>query len=236
MTWDSSSFMSGFSKSFGVILASEIGDRTFFIAAILAMTNPRMSVFAGSICALGTMTILSALMGLAAPNLVPKIYTYYATITLFFLFGFKTLYDVYFGGSADENSELAEVEEEINSDVTTPLVDSEAAVDSKKKSFSDTMHSVASVLFSEIFIKAFSMNFLAEWGDRSQIATISLASSENVFGVIIGGILGHSICTGAAVVGGRHLAAHINGKTVAIISGCVFIAFGALSIYMGPDA
>jgi len=32
----------------------------------------------------------------------------------------------------------------------------------------------------------------------------------------MGGILGHAICTGAAVMGGRHLAAHINEKTVGV--------------------
>jgi Uncharacterized protein family UPF0016 len=33
-------------------------------------------------------------------------------------------------------------------------------------------------------------------------------------GVTLGGILGHSICTGAAVLGGRQLATHIQERTV----------------------
>lgn len=37
-------FLFAFAKSFGVILASEIGDKTFFIAAVMAMRNPRMTV------------------------------------------------------------------------------------------------------------------------------------------------------------------------------------------------
>ena len=32
----------------------------------------------------------------------------------------------------------------------------------------------------------------------------------------IGGIIGHAICTGAAVLGGRHLATHIHEKAVAV--------------------
>jgi putative Ca2+/H+ antiporter (TMEM165/GDT1 family) len=31
---------------------------------------------------------------------------------------------------------------------------------------------VLSLVFSQIFLKSFSLTFLAEWGDRSQIATI----------------------------------------------------------------
>jgi Ca2+/H+ antiporter, TMEM165/GDT1 family len=37
-------FLEGFLKSWGVILASEIGDKTFFIAAVMAMRNPRKQV------------------------------------------------------------------------------------------------------------------------------------------------------------------------------------------------
>jgi hypothetical protein len=37
-------FLVGLAKSFGVILASEIGDKTFFIAAVMAMRNPRVTV------------------------------------------------------------------------------------------------------------------------------------------------------------------------------------------------
>ena len=39
-----SRFLIGLGKSFGIILASEIGDKTFFIAAIMAMRNPRLTV------------------------------------------------------------------------------------------------------------------------------------------------------------------------------------------------
>lgn len=53
---------------------------------------------------------------------------------------------------------------------------------------------------------SFTMTFLAEWGDRSQIATIVLATTKDPFGVTAGGIIGHSLCTGLAVLGGRMLA------------------------------
>jgi len=42
-----------------VIIVSELGDKTFFIAAILAMRHSRLVVFGGAIAALGLMTVLS---------------------------------------------------------------------------------------------------------------------------------------------------------------------------------
>ena len=87
-----SAFVEGFSKSALMILVSEIGDKTFFIAAIMAMRHPQLTarrgggvlrggfraaaltrdaqVLAGALGALWVMTALSAAMGWAAPALV----------------------------------------------------------------------------------------------------------------------------------------------------------------------
>lgn len=78
------------------------------------------------------------------------------------------------------------------------------------------------------------MTFVAEWGDRSQITTIVLAASENLYGVIIGGVLGHAICTGIAVIGGRLIATKISVRTVTIIGGIVFLIFAITSSIWDP--
>lgn len=82
-----------------------------------------------------------------------------------------------------------------------------------------------------VFVQSLTMTFLAEWGDRSQIATIALAAAKDPMGVTIGGCLGHSICTGMAVVGGRMLAARISEKSVAFYGGLVFLVFGMHSLF-----
>lgn len=76
---------------------------------------------------------------------------------------------------------------------------------------------------------------MAEWGDRSQIATIALAAAKNPYGVIVGGLFGHAFCTGLAVIGGRMLAARISEKTVAIIGGTLFLFFAITSFLWGPE-
>lgn len=52
-------FVHAFLASMSVIIVSELGDKTFFIAAIMAMRHPRLTVFAGALLALGLMTVLS---------------------------------------------------------------------------------------------------------------------------------------------------------------------------------
>lgn len=52
-------FVHAFIASLSVIIVSELGDKTFFIAAIMAMRHPRITVFTGAISALALMTVLS---------------------------------------------------------------------------------------------------------------------------------------------------------------------------------
>jgi hypothetical protein len=52
-------FTHAFIASLSVIIVSELGDKTFFIAAIMAMRHSRVVVFTGAILALIVMTIIS---------------------------------------------------------------------------------------------------------------------------------------------------------------------------------
>jgi putative Ca2+/H+ antiporter (TMEM165/GDT1 family) len=64
-------FLHGFLESLSVILVSEVGDKTFFIAAILAMTSNKLVVFLAAIAALALMTVLSALLGWVVTKFIP---------------------------------------------------------------------------------------------------------------------------------------------------------------------
>ncbi len=54
---------SGFLAAFSLIFVSEIGDKTFFIAALLAMKLGKWLSFAGSLASLAVMTIISVAIG-----------------------------------------------------------------------------------------------------------------------------------------------------------------------------
>lgn len=102
-----------------MIIVSEIGDKTFLIAAIMAMRHPRIVVFAGAFASLVVMSILSAAMGHILPTLIPKRWTQLAAGVLFLIFGAKLFHEGMGMASGNEKvlEEMREAEEEINEDV-----------------------------------------------------------------------------------------------------------------------
>jgi putative Ca2+/H+ antiporter (TMEM165/GDT1 family) len=235
------SFFSAFAASFLLILGSEIGDKTFFIAAILSMKNSYLVVFSGAIGALVVMTILSAGLGLLLPGLLSKELTHYACVGLFFFFGVRLLYDVYTSEpDGGENEELKEVEMEL-ANADTDLESTKAG--DRSPSRADTVDDMKRKVVSwwtasesrRVFVQAFIMTFLAEWGDRSQIATIALASARDPVGVTLGGIVGHCLCTGVAVLGGKFLASRIHERQVNLVGGMLFLLFAFVSLIMGVE-
>ncbi|KAL4912377.1 hypothetical protein BDW62DRAFT_194746 [Aspergillus aurantiobrunneus] len=77
--------------SFTMIVVSEVGDKTFLVAALMAMRHPRILVFSAAFSALIGMTVLSAVLGHAVPSLIPKTFTKFLAAVLFFIFGAKML-------------------------------------------------------------------------------------------------------------------------------------------------
>ncbi|KAJ8280080.1 hypothetical protein COCON_G00071460 [Conger conger] len=230
-------FIHAFLAAISVIIVSELGDKTFFIAAIMAMRYNRLTVLAGAMLALGLMTCLSVLFGYAT-TIIPRIYTYYISTALFAIFGVRMLREGLRMSPEEGQEELEEVQAEIkkkdeelqrakllNGSADVEAGTGQAAPQRKWQGF-----------ISPIFIQALTLTFLAEWGDRSQLTTIVLAAREDPFGVAVGGTLGHCLCTGLAVIGGRMIAQKISVRTVTIIGGVVFLAFAFSALFIKPDA
>lgn len=175
------------------------------------MRHPRHLVLAGVLAALATMTIVSVVIGQAVAFL-PKVYTHYAAVGLFLLFGLKLLYD------ASQMTGLAtdEVVEE-----------AKEAVQVSEKNLRGRTNGFA------ILLESFILTFLAEWGDRTQIATVTLAAANHPVGVTLGAIVGHSICAVIAVMGGCLIAGKISERMVTAIGGGLFLIFAAVTLLEG---
>jgi putative Ca2+/H+ antiporter (TMEM165/GDT1 family) len=130
-----------FWASFSMILVSEIGDKTFLIAAIMAMTNPRILVYSASITALILMTLISVFLGHLLNQFIPPLLIHCLSSLLFLVFGAVMLKN-----PPNLNEELNDVEKLLQAE-------------EEKQSLWKT------------WVQIFVLTFLAEWGDRSQISS-----------------------------------------------------------------
>jgi putative Ca2+/H+ antiporter (TMEM165/GDT1 family) len=68
--------------------------------------------------------------------------------------------------------------------------------------------------------------FLAELGDKTMLATITLATSHGWFGTWLGSTLGMVAADALAIAVGRLLGRHLPEKTVKVGAAALFFAFG----------
>lgn len=74
--------------------------------------------------------------------------------------------------------------------------------------------------------------FLAEMGDKTQLATMALAARyHNIIAVTVGTTLGMMVSDGLAVFLGEKLAGRVQSKWVRWVAAGLFFAFGAVSLW-----
>jgi Ca2+/H+ antiporter, TMEM165/GDT1 family len=201
--------LTAFTAGLLLITISELGDKTFCIAAIMALRYPRRLVFISVVAALIAMTLLSVLLGQAV-SFLPKVYLKNLEIGLFLIFGVKLLIDAWRMSPTKNCSTLDEAKE---------------AIDRSSKNLKHNKTNWA------IILETFLLTFVAEWGDRTQFATITLAASNNVFGVTVGAITGHTICAAIAIISSKMLAGRISEKIITAIGGGLFLIFAAVGMW-----
>lgn len=248
--WDS------LAGSFSSIAATEIGDKTFIVAALMAMRHPRFQVFTAAYSALFIMTILSGVAGHAVGALISKRWSALVAAILFLVFGLKSLREGMamspdLGVSEEMKEVQAELEEKevemarqenggrgsptispyaleaglgsgtrrsrsrsrLAAPQRSPSASSSRTPSPAKPSISSAIAGVKnllSLLLSPAWVETFSMTFVGELGDRSQIATVAMAAGQEYYWVMVGACLGHFVCTAVAVLGGSVLAGRVS--------------------------
>ncbi|RMZ81292.1 hypothetical protein DV737_g2554, partial [Chaetothyriales sp. CBS 132003] len=241
--------------SFAMILVSEIGDKTFLVACLMAMRHDRLLVFSAAYSALIAMTVLSAVLGHAVPAMIPKQYTNFLASGLFLVFGVRMLLDARkIAPDEGVTEEMKEVELELEekehaaqhrrSTLSRHRSSSASPTSSRSPSPSASRFSLArfsavtavldglanlfSFLLSPAWVQTFVMTFFGEWGDRSQVATIAMAAGQDYWWVTAGALAGHAICTGVAVIGGKAIAGRVSLRTVTLGGAVAFLVFAVV--------
>jgi putative Ca2+/H+ antiporter (TMEM165/GDT1 family) len=74
--------------------------------------------------------------------------------------------------------------------------------------------------------------FIAEFGDKTQLATISLAAQyQNAFGVFVGATLGMLVADAVGIIVGVVFCKRIPERTFMLLSAIIFVIFGLVGVY-----
>ena len=213
----SQSFTStGFYQAFSLVFLSELGDKTFFIAGLLAMKTSRWISFVGSISALAVMTVLSVLIGQifhAVPAGIADGIPLddVCAVAAFLFFGVKILSEALQMQEGDASS-------------TTPSVMDEELQEAK-----DTVEEKSGIIFNRNSLSQiatiFGLVFAAELGDRSFLSTIALSAAQAPVAVAVGAVAAHAVATGIAVASGAVVAKYLSERVIGIIGGSLFLVF-----------
>jgi putative Ca2+/H+ antiporter (TMEM165/GDT1 family) len=205
--------LAAFGSSLTAITLAELGDKTFFMALILAVRHRARWVFLGAFSALTAVTLISLALGYGLRELLPQSVVPWLASALFLGFGLKLLIDAQAMGAHAAGEEAEEAEEAIN------------AAESNK-----SLTTAWAVIW-----EAFALVFVAELGDRTQFTTIFMATAPaQVFsfaGLLAGTLLGHALVTWLAVGAGKWIGQRVNERLLYRLSGGLFLVFGLAALH-----
>ncbi|XP_064948603.1 GDT1-like protein 1, chloroplastic isoform X2 [Musa acuminata AAA Group] len=209
----------GFASAFLLIFFSELGDKTFFIAALLAARNSGLVVFLGTFGALAAMSVVSVVLGRTfhyIDGVVPFRFGEtdfpiddFAAVCLLVYFGVTTLLEA----ASDDGQQTTDEQKE-----------AELAVSEFSGDGAGIMAAASTVLSTFVLV------FVAEWGDKSFFSTIALAAASSPLGVIAGATAGHALATLLAVLGGSLLGTFVSEKVISYVGGVLFLVFAAVTL------
>jgi putative Ca2+/H+ antiporter (TMEM165/GDT1 family) len=202
--------VAAFGASLTAITLAELGDKTFFMALILAARHRGRDVFIGAFAALTAVTLISLGLGYGLRELLPAMVVPWLAAALFLGFGVKLLIDAQGMRAHEADEEEQEAEQAINE------------AESRRR---------ISTTWAVIW-EAFVLVFLAELGDRTQFTTIFLATAPafTFAGLLAGTLLGHALVTWLAVGAGKWIGGRISEKLLYRLSGGLFLVFGLFSL------
>ncbi|MBF2096832.1 MAG: TMEM165/GDT1 family protein [Gloeomargaritaceae cyanobacterium C42_A2020_066] len=207
--------LTGFTAALLLITLCELGDKSFFVALVLATRHSRAWVFGGTLAALALMTLLSVALGQMLTILPERLVQGLGTVLLLG-FGLRLVIQAWHtcpearcGGEHEAQSALTQAP---------------AGRFSLLQTWGQRCPQVL------VGGQAFLLAFLSEWGDRTQISTITLGATYSPGAVTLGAIAGHAVSTGLAVLGGRLLAGRLRERTLLGLGGGLFLLFGGLTL------
>ncbi|MCS6984606.1 MAG: TMEM165/GDT1 family protein [Leptospiraceae bacterium] len=87
-------------------------------------------------------------------------------------------------------------------------------------------------MWYEVFLKVFLTIFLAELGDKTQLATLLFAAQKNAprWVIFFAASLALILAAGIGTLAGNFIAAHVSPRVLKFVAGAVFIIMGVYTL------
>jgi len=228
-----------FFVSLTMVSMAEIFDKTWFVAFVMAMRYDKCIVFWSCFCGLVLHVFIAAAFGIAFMHLLSPRTLSLLAAGLYTVFAILYGYDWY---TSDADSDMIEAgKEEVTAEA---FADTENAIEeaqygtilSEKSHPKKTPRGEDAIQKAQemagIFWQCFVMVFIAEWGDRTQIAMIGIHATLPLIPVMIGSTIAFGLLTLSAVLLGRLLGDKtLSESTVKGVCALSFLVFALVAFH-----
>mmetsp|Transcript_7754 Transcript_7754/g.20935 ORF Transcript_7754/g.20935 Transcript_7754/m.20935 type:complete len:288 (-) Transcript_7754:94-957(-) len=208
------SFRGVFCQSFLVVAVAELFDKTWFVAVICSLNHGKRIAFLGSSLALYLHVFVAAGLGATISRFFSLSMLHFVTAGVF-----GTLFVLY-------------AREWVTADPD------ENALKGRSEEVKDAMPGLSESSPSwQKFMSCFMAVFVAEWGDRTQVAMISLHSSLPIVPVCLGSLAAFTALSANAVVVAALLEGYkLSERLICGMSAASFLVFAILALVDGLEA
>lgn len=208
-----------FGQAFIVVGVAEIFDKTWFVALLYSLYHGPGIAFLGSFVALSMHTVLAAGLGTVVSKFCSVWLLHFVTAAVFAVLASFYAYDFYSSAPGEDGLQgrTEEAKEALADEGDVPGAGAPA-----QRSWQNRLGQVALAVF------------VAEWGDRTQVAMISLHSSMPVVPVCLGSLAAFFVlCGSAALVATALEGQRLSQRCISGVSAVSFVLFSAAALTSG---
>jgi len=214
---DKADWWQAFGQALVIVFSAEMFDKTWFVTLIYALAMGSRVAFLGSYSALALHTAISAGLGAALSKVLAGWLLHFATAAIFATFASFYAYEFYKASPDDDalQGRTQEAQESLEQE----------GEDSKAMVYRD---------WRSALLQVFVAVFIAEWGDRTQVAMISLHASLPILPVVLGSLVAFFLACSSAVLLARVLeSSKLSERTISGTSAVSFFLFAVVALVSG---
>lgn len=244
-----------------LIFCAELGDKSFFVAMLLATDYNPWIVFVGCFAALTASTVVVAFMGHLLSRWLDPVLVELATGVLFLGFAAVLFWEWHNtpvgtepGGLEEASAAIRRKDSRQNTPESTRSTPPPSDVPAVPEGYGtieephygrSTRYCGCSTRIAgpgedlpwwRVLGLAFTLNFVSELGDKTQVTVLAQATGHDAVLVALGAMVGFALVTGLAVAFGSRMLKMLTQRKVLLLSMISFTIFGVLALATGALA